>query len=250
MGHADQFVTPSAAPPPHPPTLLSLFPMQAEELLILRQFPPQSLQGLVAQRNVLQAYAATYPRVVATGLCGAYVFMQTFAVPGTLMLSLLAGALYGAQRAWLLVAAVSTVGSCSCYCLSWLLGRQLVRAAWPAKLDRYAAEVQKRRSDMLNYIIFLRVTPLLPNTFINLASPIVGVPLLPFALGECGGGYGGGGTAVGGGWHAFIGGAVLLCASLSRARARVQAIGACATRWAVACAGGSAGLLCGVTLLA
>ena len=41
-----------------------------------------------------------------------------------------------------------------------------------------------RRRDTLNYILFLRVTPLLPNTFINVASPIVGVPLAPFALGE------------------------------------------------------------------
>lgn len=41
-----------------------------------------------------------------------------------------------------------------------------------------------RRRELLNYIVFLRVTPILPNTFINVASPIVGVPLAPFALGE------------------------------------------------------------------
>ena len=41
-----------------------------------------------------------------------------------------------------------------------------------------------RRRELLNYIIFLRVTPILPNTFINVASPIVGVPLAPFALGK------------------------------------------------------------------
>lgn len=47
-------------------------------------------------------------------------------------------------------------------------------------------QVVKRQGDLLNYIIFLRVTPLLPNTFINVTSPIVGVPLAPFMLGECG----------------------------------------------------------------
>jgi len=35
----------------------------------------------------------------------------------------------------------------------------------------------------LNYIIFLRVTPLLPNTFINIASPIVSVPYFSFLIG-------------------------------------------------------------------
>lgn len=35
----------------------------------------------------------------------------------------------------------------------------------------------------MNYMLFLRMTPLLPNIFINMASPIVGVPLHIFALG-------------------------------------------------------------------
>lgn len=47
-----------------------------------------------------------------------------------------------------------------------------------------ADQVEKRKGDLLNYIIFLRVTPLLPNIFINIASPVVNVPILPFALGE------------------------------------------------------------------
>lgn len=34
----------------------------------------------------------------------------------------------------------------------------------------------KRRQKLLNYMLFLRVTPTLPNTFINFASPIVDVP--------------------------------------------------------------------------
>lgn len=37
---------------------------------------------------------------------------------------------------------------------------------------------------MLSYIVFLRVTPILPNTFINVASPVVRVPLMPFIVGK------------------------------------------------------------------
>lgn len=44
-------------------------------------------------------------------------------------------------------------------------------------------QVRKRQGDLLNYIVFLRVTPLLPNTFINVCGPIVRVPLPHFALG-------------------------------------------------------------------
>ena len=44
-------------------------------------------------------------------------------------------------------------------------------------------QVDSRRGDLLNYIVFMRVTPILPNIFINIASPVVSVPLGPFALG-------------------------------------------------------------------
>ena len=34
-----------------------------------------------------------------------------------------------------------------------------------------------------SYIIFLRITPFLPNWFINLVSPVIGVRLAPFWIG-------------------------------------------------------------------
>jgi uncharacterized membrane protein YdjX (TVP38/TMEM64 family) len=43
--------------------------------------------------------------------------------------------------------------------------------------------VAKRRKSLLNYMLFLRLTPTLPNTFINFASPIVDVPYHIFFLG-------------------------------------------------------------------
>lgn len=43
--------------------------------------------------------------------------------------------------------------------------------------------VDKHRDNLLNYVVFLRVTPFLPNWFINLTAPVIGVPLIPFAVG-------------------------------------------------------------------
>ena len=48
--------------------------------------------------------------------------------------------------------------------------------------DSFIFQVAKRRKNLLNYMLFLRVTPTLPNTFINLASPIVDVPYHIFFL--------------------------------------------------------------------
>lgn len=87
------------------------------------------------------------------------------------------------QIRWDFVAVVSTVGATACYGMSWACGKALVYALWPDKLSHFGAEVRKRQGSLISYIILLRVTPVLPNTFINVASPMVDIPLPPFMLG-------------------------------------------------------------------
>jgi uncharacterized membrane protein YdjX (TVP38/TMEM64 family) len=147
--------------------------------------PPRSLTDVAALRDVLLSYSDTNALSVMTLWSISYIALQTCAVPGTIFLSILAGSLWGVGKGLSIVSIIATIGSCSCYTLSRLVGRRIVIKAWPQRVAKFAKEVDKRRQELLFYIIFLRVTPLLPNTFINVAAPIVGVPLLPFALGEC-----------------------------------------------------------------
>ena len=122
--------------------------------------------------------------VVAAALLMLYVILQAFAIPGTIYLSLIAGALYGSWVGLAMVAIISTLGSSACYTMSALFGAPIAHAVWRDKLDDFRTKVRHRRKDLLSYIIFLRVTPILPNTFISAAAPIVGVPFGPFFLGE------------------------------------------------------------------
>ena len=117
---------------------------------------------------------------VGVALCALYVLMQTFAIPGTISLSLLAGALFGHAVGFAMTALISTVGSSCCYAMSWVIGRPLVHALWPERTEKFRKQVAARRGQLFNYLLFLRLTPVLPNTFINVASPIVGVPLPHF----------------------------------------------------------------------
>lgn len=215
---------------------------------LLREFPPRTLPVLLAQRDALLAYAVAAPSATLAAFSLLYILMQTLAIPGTLALSVLAGALYGHWIGWALVsgervrlwvgglagagfaaagtgtgvqagpagvpapgwgvwagggsqhpchrrpfpshsltAAVSTVGAWTCYQLSYLIGRPLAAWAWPQRLRAFAGEVAARRGQLTLYVILLRVTPVLPNIFINIASPVVGVPALPFVAGGCAG---------------------------------------------------------------
>ncbi|XVF52003.1 hypothetical protein PTKIN_Ptkin04bG0230400 [Pterospermum kingtungense] len=137
---------------------------------------PRSLEDLQILRDHLEAYTSDYTVQVLVGYCVVYIFMQTFMIPGTVFMSLLAGALFGVFKGVALVVSTATAGASSCYFLSKLIGRPLIVSLWPDKLSFFQAQVAQRRERLLNYMLFLRLTPTLPNTFINVASPIVDVP--------------------------------------------------------------------------
>lgn len=143
---------------------------------------PRSLEDITILRDHLESYTSDYTIQVLVGYVVVYVFMQTFMIPGTVFMSLLAGALFGVSKGVALVVFTATAGASSCYFLSYLIGRPLVFSLWPEKLVFFQSQVAKRRTRLLNYMVFLRVTPTLPNTFINVASPIVDVPYHIFLI--------------------------------------------------------------------
>ncbi|KAM7493917.1 hypothetical protein LguiB_028526 [Lonicera macranthoides] len=150
------------------------FTMPASDYSFLKL--PRTLQDLQILRDHLEDYTSDYTVQVLVGYCTVYIFMQTFMIPGTIFMSLLAGSLFGVFKGVALVVFAATAGASSCFFLSKLIGRPLVFSLWPDKLNFFQAQVAKRREGLLNYMLFLRVTPTLPNTFINVASPIVDVP--------------------------------------------------------------------------
>lgn len=143
---------------------------------------PRNLEDIQILRDHLEDYTSDYTLQVLVSYCTVYVFMQTFMIPGTVFMSLLAGALFGVVKGVALVVFAASAGASSCYFLSKAIGRPLVFSLWPDKLSFFQAQVAKRRQKLLNYMLFLRVTPALPNTFINMASPIVDVPYHTFLL--------------------------------------------------------------------
>lgn len=85
--------------------------------------------------------------------------------------------------ALVLVCICSAIGASVCYLLSSFLGRALILKFIPDKVAKWSSQVEQQKDNLLCYIIFLRITPILPNWFINIGSPIIGVPLFPFFSG-------------------------------------------------------------------
>lgn len=148
---------------------------------------PRDIQDAKMLAKVLDRYKDLYYFEVMFGVVVSYIFLQTFAIPGSLFLSILLGFLYKFPIALFLICFCSSLGATLCYCLSNLVGRRLIRHLWPKKTIEWSQHVEQHRDSLFNYMLFLRMTPILPNWFINLASPVIGVPLYTFAFGTfCG----------------------------------------------------------------
>uniref|UniRef100_A0A7N4PP63 Transmembrane protein 41B n=1 Tax=Sarcophilus harrisii TaxID=9305 RepID=A0A7N4PP63_SARHA len=141
--------------------LVSIFLSAASVMfLVYKNFPqlseeeranmkvPRDMDDAKALGKVLSKYKDTFYVQVLVAYFATYIFLQTFAIPGSIFLSILSGFLYPFPLALFLV------------CL-----------------------VERHRDHLINYIIFLRITPFLPNWFINITSPVINVPLKVFFIG-------------------------------------------------------------------
>ncbi|XP_059215746.1 transmembrane protein 41B [Centropristis striata] len=176
--------------------LVSIFACSASVMyLVYRNFPelpddemekikiPKDMDDAKALGTVLSKYKDTYYSQVLVAYFATYVFLQTFAIPGSIFLSILSGYLYPFPLALFLVCLCSGLGASFCYMLSYLVGRPMVYKYLTERAQKWSQQVDKHRDHLINYIIFLRITPFLPNWFINITSPVINVPLGVFFIG-------------------------------------------------------------------
>ncbi|XP_077996561.1 transmembrane protein 41B-like [Glandiceps talaboti] len=155
--------------------------LQPEEVEVIKL--PKNMDDAKALGRVLSRYKDSYYLTVLVGYFTTYIFLQTFAIPGSIFLSILSGFLFPFPLALFLVCLCSAIGATNCYLLSYLVGRRLVLKYIPERVAEWAGIVNRHRDHLLNYILFLRITPFLPNWFINITSPVIDVPIPPFFLG-------------------------------------------------------------------
>lgn len=102
------------------------------------------LETFFFYRDNLESYTTDYTIQVLVGYCTVYIFMQTFMIPGTIFMSLLAGSLFGVLQGVALVVFAATAGASSCYFLSYLIGKPLVFSLWPDKLSYFQEQASGR----------------------------------------------------------------------------------------------------------
>ncbi|XP_069134060.1 transmembrane protein 41B-like isoform X2 [Argopecten irradians] len=144
---------------------------------------PRDIDDAKNLGKVLSRYKEDHYYQVLGAYFIVYVFLQSFAIPGSIFLSILSGFLFSFSIALFLVCLCSALGASFCYLLSYLVGRRLVQKYFPERVAEWQSHVNRHREHLLNYIIFLRITPFLPNWFINITAPVINVSLVPFFFG-------------------------------------------------------------------
>ncbi|KAI9985258.1 hypothetical protein PInf_004584 [Phytophthora infestans] len=156
------------------------------DALSIRSF--SSLQELQrSHETFLHVFAVQFP-LALTCFTSVYVLKQTFAIPGSALLNVFAGAILPLSLAFPLVCTLTACGASCCFLLSENLASEeivvsLSERLLPGKLPmlRHKIEDATARGQLLYLLLFLRVFPFTPNWFLNMASPWLQVPLKWFA---------------------------------------------------------------------
>jgi len=124
-----------------------------------------TLDQLKASRDALQARVQAQPVLTAALFFALYVAAAALSIPGAVILTLAAGALFGLGWGLLLVSFASSLGAL----LAFLAARYLLRDAIQARFGKALAPINEGvRKDGTLYLLTLRLVPVFPFWLINL----------------------------------------------------------------------------------
>ncbi|KAF6726697.1 Transmembrane protein 41A-A [Oryzias melastigma] len=143
---------------------------------------PSDLEDLRELAELLQFYKTEHTGYVLLLFCSAYLYKQSFAIPGSSFLNILAGAIFGPYEGLLLACVLTTVGSTMCYLLSQAFGKHYIVNLFPSKVSMLQRKVEENQDCLFFFLLFLRFFPMTPNWFLNMSAPIVNIPITFFFL--------------------------------------------------------------------
>ncbi|CAO3690624.1 hypothetical protein G6F70_000155 [Rhizopus microsporus] len=149
--------------------------------------------GLPRTLEDVQAVAVKLDNMLSTSWTGyesvtivfavLYLWQQAFSIPGSVLLNLLAGYLYGIVMGTIWTSLLTAGGATLAYGLAILVGEPLIQLPWinrRAEPLRRQLEHEKRSGSLFWWLLFIRLFPFSPYWFINLVSPLLGIPVSPF----------------------------------------------------------------------
>ncbi|MES1993630.1 MAG: FAD-dependent oxidoreductase [Pseudomonadota bacterium] len=136
-----------------------------------------SLDFLHAQHGVLQAWRSEQPLIAAASFFAIYVLATALSVPGAVVLTLAAGAIFGLWWGLVIVSFASTLGATGAFLAARYLLRDAIEAHYGDRLKAINAGIER---DGAFYLFTLRLVPLFPFFLINLLMGLTAMPARRF----------------------------------------------------------------------
>lgn len=139
-----------------------------------------TLSSLKANRDALVAYYEQHRFFTVALFVLVYIIQTALSLPGATVLTLAAGAVFGTLTGTLYVNIGATTGATLAFLSVRYLFRGPVQHKFGPRLEKINTELETRG---LNYLLFLRLVPLVPFFLINLGAGLTRLPLRTFFIG-------------------------------------------------------------------
>jgi uncharacterized membrane protein YdjX (TVP38/TMEM64 family) len=138
-----------------------------------------SFAALAHNRQMLEGFVTAHPAAAAAAFVALYVGVVAVSLPGSLVLTLTGGFLFGT----VLGACCAVVGATLGAVLLFLAARHAVGDWLAARAGPFMAKLRAGlERDGFSYLLAIRLIPVVPFWLANLAPALAGMRLLPFAL--------------------------------------------------------------------
>jgi len=141
---------------------------------------PKDIEDIVQMREKLSTLLQSNWFSVLLFFSSLFILKQTFSIPGSALMNILAGNLFGFNFGLPLVCLLTATGASCCYWLSYAFGRSIIRKFFPHRVMVLSKAITSHKEDLFYYLLFLRLVPFTPNWLLNVVSPVVDVPFFKF----------------------------------------------------------------------
>ena len=139
-----------------------------------------TLASLKENHQLLAEFYEHHQFAMIAGFITVYIIQTALSLPGAAILSLAAGAVFGAFSGTVYVNIGATVGASLAFLVARYLFHDVIQNKFGSRLEKINMELETKG---FNYLLFLRLVPLFPFFLINLGAGLTRLPLRTFFLG-------------------------------------------------------------------
>ncbi len=138
-----------------------------------------ALQSLKAYQYIFSAFYSEFPIIAVTLYVAAYIAMAAVSLPAIIVMSLVAGAIFGHVTGTITASFASAIGGTLSFLMARFFFRDYVQSRFAASLSMINREME--REGWL-YLLTLRLVPVLPYFIVNLAMALTPIKTRTFYI--------------------------------------------------------------------